>query len=52
MKIDVSHAEKQTDRTSWTIQTPSDELYRARRRTFHEVNSLSLVLLIKVRRLA
>ena len=48
MKIDVSHAEtilqcsirpKQTDRTSWTIQTHSDELNRARRRTFHEVNS-------------
>ena len=48
MRIDVSHAEtilrrsirpKQTARTSWTIQTHSDELNRARRRTFHEVNS-------------
>ena len=48
MKIDVSHAEtilrcsirpKQADRTSWTIQTHLDELNRAKRRTFHEVNS-------------
>ena len=35
---------KQTDRTSWTIQTHSNW---ARRRTFHELNSLSLVRLIK-----
>ena len=64
MKIDVSHAEtilrrsirpKQTDRTSWTIQTHSDELNRARRRTFRNciarvvqftvITSLSLNLL-------
>ena len=38
---------KQTDRTSWTIQTHSDELKRARCRTFHEVNSLSLVRFLK-----
>ena len=31
----------------WTIQTHLDELNRARRRTFHEINSLSLVRLIK-----
>ena len=35
---------KQTDRTCWTIQTPSDELNWARRRTF---NSLTLVGLMK-----
>ena len=38
---------QQTDRTSWTIQTHSDELNRARRRTFDEVNSLSLVRFLK-----
>ena len=39
---------KQTDRTCWTIQTHSDELNRARRQTFHELNSISLVYLIKI----
>ena len=29
---------KQTDRTCWTIQTHSDELNWARRRTFHELS--------------
>ena len=38
---------KQTDRTYWTIQTHSDELNRDRRRNFHELNSLSLIRLIK-----
>ena len=38
---------RQKDRTSWTIQTHSDELNRARGRTFHEVNSLSLVRFLK-----
>ena len=51
MKIDVCPAEtilgrsiplKQTDRTSWTIQSHSDELNWARRPTFHELNSLCL----------
>ena len=58
MKIDISHGDDlqvfylsktdgpQTDR-SWTIQTYSDEINRARRRTFHEVNSLSLVRFLK-----
>ena len=31
---------KQTDRTCWTIQTHADKLNWARRRTFHELNSL------------
>ena len=31
----------------WTIQTHSDELNWARRQTFHELNSLSLVPLMK-----
>ena len=39
---------EQTDRTCWTIQTHSDELNWARRRTFHEVNSISLVRLMKI----
>ena len=39
---------EQTDRTCWTIQTHSDELNWARRRTFHEVNSISLVRLMKM----
>ena len=39
---------KQTVRTGWTIQTHSDELNNwARRRTFHERNSLSLLCLMK-----
>ena len=38
---------KQTDRRFWTIQTHSDELNWARSRTFHELNWLSLVLLMK-----
>ena len=38
---------KQTDRTCWTIETHSDELTWARRGTFHELNSLSLVRLMK-----
>ena len=38
---------KQMDSTFWTIQTHSDELNWARRRTFHELNSLSLVRLLK-----
>lgn len=38
---------KQTDRICCKIQTLSDELNWARRRTFHELNSLSLVRLIK-----
>ena len=33
----------ETDRTCWTIQTHSDQLYWARRRTFHELNSLSFL---------
>jgi len=33
---------EQTDKTCWTIQTHSDELNWARRRTFHELNSLRL----------
>ena len=28
------------DRTCWTIQTHSEDLHSARRRTFHELNSL------------
>ena len=40
---------KQTDRTSWTIQTHSDELNWARRRTFH---GSTLFVSWKVRRLA
>ena len=39
---------EQTDRTCWKIQTHSDELNWARRRTFHEVNSISLVRLMKI----
>ena len=31
----------------WTTQTHSDELNWARRQTFHELNSLSLVRLMK-----
>ena len=38
---------KWTDRTCWTIQTHSDEFNRARRKTFHEFNSLSLVRFMK-----
>ena len=38
---------KQTNRTCWTIQTHSEELNRARRRTFHEPKSGSLVRLEK-----
>ena len=38
---------KQTDRTCWTIQTHSDELKWARRRTFQELSSLTLVPLMK-----
>ena len=38
---------KQKDRTCWTIQTHSDGRNWARRRHFHELNSLSLVCLIK-----
>ena len=38
---------KQTDRTCCKIQTLSDELNWTRRRTFHELKSLSLVRLIK-----
>ena len=37
----------ETDRTCWTIQTHWDQLYRARRRTFHELNSLSFLRLMK-----
>ena len=33
---------KQTDRTCWTIQTHSDELSWARRRTFHELKVAQL----------
>ena len=29
-----------TDRTCWTIQTHSEDLHCARRRAFHELNSL------------
>ena len=55
MKIDVcpetifkrSIRLKQTNRTCWTIQTHSDELNWARRRTFHELNTLSLIRLMK-----
>ena len=39
---------KQTDRTCWTIETHSDELNWGRRQTFHELNSLSLVHLMKI----
>ena len=38
---------KQTDRTCWTIQTHSDKLNWARRQTFHELNSLNVVPLMK-----
>ena len=38
---------KQMDRTCWTIQTHSDELKLARRWTLPELNSLSLVRLMK-----
>jgi len=38
---------KQTDTTCWTIQIHSDKLNWARRRTFHELNSLSLFRLSK-----
>ena len=38
---------KWTDRTCWTIQTHSDEFNWARRKTFHEFNSLSLVRFMK-----
>ena len=38
---------KQTHRTCWTIETHSDELTWARRGTFHELISLSLVRLMK-----
>ena len=38
---------KKTDRTCRTIQTHSDELNRARRRNFRELNSLSLARLTK-----
>ena len=38
---------KQTDRACWTTQTHSDERNSARRQTFHELNSLSLVRLMK-----
>ena len=37
----------QTDTTCWTIQIHSDKLNGARRRTFHELNSLSLFRLMK-----
>ena len=37
----------QTDRKCWTIQTHSDELNWAKRRTCHERNSLSLVRIMK-----
>ena len=38
---------RRIERACWTIQTHSDELNWARRQTFHELNSLSLVHLIK-----
>ena len=38
---------KQTDRTCWTIQIHSDKLNWARRPTFHELDSLSLIRLMK-----
>ena len=34
---------KQTERTCWTIQTHSEELNRARRQTFHELNLVRLM---------
>ena len=48
MKIDACPGDNlQTDRTCWTIQTHSDELNWARRRSFHELNLLSLLRLMK-----
>ena len=56
MKIDICRgddlqtfypSEEETDRTCWTNQTHSGELNCARRGTFHELNSLSLVPLTK-----
>ena len=38
---------EQSDRTCWTIQTHSEELNWASRRTFHEINLLRLVRLTK-----
>ena len=38
---------KQTDRTCWMIQTHLDEPNWARRQIFYELNSLSLVRLMK-----
>ena len=38
---------EQSDRRCWTIQTHSKELNWASRRTFHEINSLRLVRLMK-----
>ena len=38
---------KQTETTCWTIPTHSYELNWAKRRTFHDLNSLSLVRLMK-----
>ena len=38
---------KQTDRTRWTIQAHTDELNWERRRNFHDLNSLSLIRLMK-----
>ena len=40
-----THTHTQTDRTGW--KTHSDELNKARRRTFDEANSLSLVRFLK-----
>ena len=39
--------EADEDRTCWTTQTHSDERNSARRQTFHERNSISLVRLMK-----
>ena len=56
MKIDICRGddlqtfyppEEETDRTCWTNQTHSGELNCPRRGTFHELNSLSLVRLMK-----
>ena len=40
MILQTFYPTEATDRTCWTIQTHSDELHCARRRTFHELNSL------------
>ena len=43
----LSIRSRQTDRGCWTIHTHSDERDWARRRTFHDLNSISLVRLMK-----